>query len=504
LIALHGDGSGIIFEVDGFTGITGVAIGDVDADGMPEVIGTLYEEDDWVGYVVALSNEGHVEWTSDILWGDDPWSFLAQPSIADLDGDGAPEVITNFGILNGSDGTLLARFYEAPTGEDRPLAIADIDGDGLSEALIGEQVFDHEGGLLWSSTHYGEGYFPWVTSLAADFDADPYGEVVFFSTTIMSVLDQDGSLLGEYEALESNALIPCLADFDGDSDIEVAVPTGDTLYMVETDGTVGWQVPVDDGTGLAGCSGFDFDGDGAYEVLHADQFDFRILDGATGAVRFLWSDHDSNTLFEYPVVADVDHDGSAEIVVACNEAAPNQGLGGDCRGIYVLGHADSEWPPAGPYWGIHDYAPLRIRPDGEVQSPTPAWWNSYNMFRARPPGDGSPDLYAVQGESCIASCESGPVKVSWGIGNQGHINVLDTISVALYGDVGGTETLLEVQVVSGAQYGYQAPGGTFELTPDQWGDGIRIVVDDDGTGVGSVEECDEGNNVLEILGPICE
>ncbi len=96
------------------------------------------------------------------------------------------------------------------------------------------------------------------------------------------------------------------------------------------------------------------------------------------------------------------------------------------------------------------------------------------------------------------------MRVSWGIGNQGHVNVLEGVNVALYGDVGGAEALVEVQQISGVQYGYETPGGIFELSPDQWGDGIRIVVDDDGTGTGLIDECDEGNNAVELPGPICE
>jgi hypothetical protein len=44
---------------------------------------------------------------------------------------------------------------------------------------------------------------------------------------------------------------------------------------------------------------------------------------------------------------------------------------------------------------------------------------------------------------------------------------------------------------------------TFEIDPADGGDGIRIVVDDDGTGTGTVDECNEDNNVWEIPGPIC-
>jgi hypothetical protein len=79
--------------------------------------------------------------------------------------------------------------------------------------------------------------------------------------------------------------------------------------------------------------------------------------------------------------------------------------------------------------------------------------------------------------------------------------VLLTINVALFSQDG--TVLLDTAVATAIGIGDSEPGGVFELTPDQWGDGIRIVVDDDGTGIGSVDECDEGNNVLEIASPVC-
>jgi hypothetical protein len=125
------------------------------------------------------------------------------------------------------------------------------------------------------------------------------------------------------------------------------------------------------------------------------------------------------------------------------------------------------------------------------------------MYKARPPADGLADLLPVAGETCLASCDPGLWQVTWGVANQGMVNVRDPVSVAIYQLDGATETLLMVETIEDLEYGYQKPGPTLNLVPNEWGDGIRIVVDDDGTGVGSVDECDEGNNVVEILGPIC-
>jgi hypothetical protein len=111
--------------------------------------------------------------------------------------------------------------------------------------------------------------------------------------------------------------------------------------------------------------------------------------------------------------------------------------------------------------------------------------------------------YRLEGETCLASCEPGLWQITWGVANQGMVNVREPVSVAVYRIEGDMESLLSVQTVEDLQYGYQKPGTTLNLAPDEWGDGIRLVVDDDGTGVGTVDECDEANNGLEIPAPIC-
>jgi hypothetical protein len=315
----------------------------------------------------------------------------------------------------------------------------------------------------------------------------------------------DGTLLNEFPGLsddeQEKGMQPTIADFDGDGDVEIVIPMRYEVVMMEGDGTEIWRTSARyDNSSASGCAAFDFDLDGAYELVCADERDLRLYDGRTGATLFEWSDHASVTGFEYPIIADVDADGSAEIILACNIGFDFET---DCTGVTVLGHADNAWPPAGPVWSVHDYTPLRIRPDGRVETNIVAPWSIHNMFKARPPGDGLADLLPIEGETCLASCVDGPWEINWVVATQGLLNQRDPISVALYAIEGETETLIAVHQVAEVEYGYQAPGVVFELTPDQWGEGIRIVVDDDGTGVGSVDECDEGNNVLEISAPVC-
>jgi hypothetical protein len=74
-----------------------------------------------------------------------------------------------------------------------------------------------------------------------------------------------------------------------------------------------------------GSSVFDFQGDGANEVIYNDECFLHVYDGRNGSE--LLSDNMGNrgprpnstrTRHEYPVVADVDLDGNSEIIVTAN------------------------------------------------------------------------------------------------------------------------------------------------------------------------------------------
>lgn len=509
LIALHGDGSGLIFGIEGGFTESGVAIADVDLDGIPDVV-TLEKYGagpDFID-VVAFRNDGSELWRSNsFAVADLPIGVGShpQPSVADVDGDGEPEVVTQWAILSGADGAtevLLSPYYAS--GIDYSAAwfpvLADLDFDGSWEIIQENSVYAANGTSLWDGPDVVETYS--IPSAVADLDGDGDAEVVMAQYLSVQQFDEGGALLVTYPELPGRGGQLTVADFDGDGSPEIAATTHFEVVMMEVDGTVAWTSSEHyDSSGAAGCSGFDFDLDGAYELLCLDEYELRIFDGRTGATRFVWADYQSSTVFGYPAIADVDNDGSAEIVVTCDRYHPDHD--GHCRGVAVLGHTANAWPPAGPVWSVQDYTPMRIRPDGQVETELVAPWSVHNMYKARPSADGLADLLPVAGETCLASCDPGLWQVTWGVANQGMVNVRDPVSVAIYQLDGASETLLMVETIDDLEYGYQKPGPTLNLTPDPWGDGLRLVIDDDGTGLGSVEECDETNNSLEIPAPVC-
>jgi hypothetical protein len=484
LIALHGDGSGPIFKVSGYNGQAGVTIADVDVDGVPEIIALTRN-----GEVAAVDGSGTTEWKSSTF----NLSGYPQPAVADLDADGDVEVIYDRAVVAGVDGSTLFQLSGVTTSWRTPVA-ADIDADGTQEIILGEKVFDHTGAVEWGISSAGSGNFAAV----ADLDGDVGGEVFFVTGSKMYIHEPDGTLINSVNIPGSNPGPPSVADFDGDGDVEIAIAANTSISVWEITGTMNWTSTINDTSGLAGCSGYDVDGDGAYELLYADQDTFRMYDGATGAVLYSNTSHASGTLWEYPVTADVDHDGSAEIVIASN--------GGAWHGITVFGHSGSGWQASGPTWGTHDFAVTNLDADGTVPSPAPLSWTVHNVFRARPMVDagGSSDLYIFFEDICVASCENGPVRVSFGVANQGALDVAAGVSAALYALDGSTETLVDSLFIDEVPAGAVIAGGVFEFHPDDQGpDGLLMRIDDDGAGLGIITECDETNNEVEYTDTFC-
>jgi hypothetical protein len=476
LVALNGDGTGELFEISGFDGQGGVTIADVDSDGTPDIVAI-----ETGGRIAAVDATGSIKWTSATF----PMMAYPQPTVADLDNDGEVEVIGDVGVVEGTDGRTVATLSGMTNSWRTPVA-ADLDQDGQQEIILANKVFDMDGNTLWTNSGTGSGNFAAV----ADVDGDPGGEVFFVSNGMAYLHDDDGSLITSFPV--PGGVIPgppAIADFDGDGQVELAVPNSTQISVFETDGTLDWSARMQDNSGLAGCSGYDVNGDGAYEVLFADEIAFRIYDGATGAILYENTNHSSGTVWEYPVIADVDNDGSAEIVVADN--------GGAWHGITVFGHAGSVgWPKSGTTWATHDFAVTNIEADGHVPSPPDPSWQIYNVFRARPSVDdpSSADLVVSITDVCVADCDYGPVELGIQVANQGGADVDAGTIVAIYAD-DGVPRLISTVTLPAIPAGTLLDGIQVDLGPEDVGDyGFLAVVDDDGTGTDDVGECDETNN----------
>jgi hypothetical protein len=308
------------------------------------------------------------------------------------------------------------------------------------------------------------------------------------------VYEHDGTIKLSSSAGGVGASPLCAADFDGDGETEVAWASQGTFEVYDLDGTSVWNKSVADMSGLAGCSGYDVDGDEAYEVLYADEGTFYLFDGRTGAVNYSNTSHSSATLFEYPTIADVDADGSAEILYVSNNILG----GGSTHALTVLGHNGDGWAKSGPSWSIFDFAVSNINQDGTLPSAIPHYWLDHNVYRARPIVDGiGVDLGVLIHDVCFTGCMADSlVKVAVQVGNQGADEAPANVPLSLYAVDGEIRTLIETKLIPTViGSGELLESIVFEFTADVVKpDGFVVVVDDDGSGAGRVPECDESNN----------
>jgi PKD repeat protein len=133
-----------------------------------------------------------------------------------------------------------------------------------------------------------------------------------------------------------------------------------------------WQLTTNDPSGVTGATVFDFNGDGLSEIVYRDQDNLRILYG--GAAPFPsgvdaqrnWykTVTGSGTLDEYPVVADLNNDGEAEIAVSGYTFSLFSTQNSDTRSrLRVFKSANLPWQPARAVWNQYNYFGLNINDD---------------------------------------------------------------------------------------------------------------------------------------------
>jgi hypothetical protein len=86
----------------------------------------------------------------------------------------------------------------------------------------------------------------------------------------------------------------------------------------------------------------------------------------------------SKTLIEYPVVADVDNDGSAEIVVV---SSPDWDDVQSAPTVQVIRDRDDRWIQARRIWNQHTYHVTNVREDTTIPAVEPPSWQHLNTYR---------------------------------------------------------------------------------------------------------------------------
>ena len=186
---------------------------------------------------------------------------------------------------------------------------------------------------------------------------------------------------------------------------EIGLVDASYYTVYDTNGVVLWSAPVTDMSSHAtGSVVFDFEGDGFPEVVYGDELALWIFDGRDGSVRPRDDGHNSRTLHEYPTIADIDNDGSAEIIVVNGGSH----YGNNSTGIYALGSTTDNWQRSRQVWNQHAYNIVNINEDLSVPETPLSNWPTYIIFRS---GDVNPLAGSSAADAspaidlCTAECD---------------------------------------------------------------------------------------------------
>ncbi|HEX2676345.1 MAG TPA: VCBS repeat-containing protein, partial [Polyangiales bacterium] len=351
--------------------------------------------------------------------------------------DGAPEVITiqeeTVRIFNGQDGTLKRTISLGAGNDGGPPNVDDFDGDGFPE--VGSAF----------ATQYA------VVDLQ---QATSGGECDAWTTA----QSDDTMPVSAVNSARTPPSLSCTKDSQCDA-------TGTKFVCNETLGACiclhnGWRrTTEDDSSRVTGSSVFDFNGDGAAEVIYNDECDFRVYDGLSGDVLFK-EPSESRTRIEYPVVADVDNDGNAEIVFGtsnesgfCSQGMNDPALAAKYNnGIEVWGDKSDTWVSARRVWNEHAYHITNVTESGAIPGIEPESWKTYkgrvyDSYRSNPRSFGvAPDLVptalqiSTPGGGCAKLDTQMDITVQ--IENQGDLRIGPGVVVRFYGTWGKTEQRL--------------------------------------------------------------
>ncbi len=338
-------------------------------------------------------------------------------SVTDFNYDGWPEIYIGnavydaatlkrlcAGPINGNVG----RSWRSSVTEYGRCAMsfaADILGDSIPELICGNTIYNVN---IVSRTNVSQNsvtelktipipsYIPQDGNVAVtDFNLDGQLDVMVIIDGTQSEIE-DSAHIYAYDPVSENILFvhshyaktigyPMVGDIDGDGYLEFIyldykIPVSSSrITAIKYNPLMGlqtkWQATHTDESGQTSMTLFDFNQDGIMEIVYRDQSDLRIINGSgkshkTGNdtlsfYNLYTKSMSAGTWKEYPVVADVNNDGQAEIVV-CGKTG--YGLGWVGGQLVVVGGIHP-WAPARPVWNQYMYNVTNVNKDLTVPEP---------------------------------------------------------------------------------------------------------------------------------------
>ncbi|MGE4605647.1 MAG: FG-GAP-like repeat-containing protein, partial [Myxococcota bacterium] len=358
--AWHHDGTAIVNHPLGFftanalpasifQGFHGApAIGDIDGNGENEVILIHHDGFANAGAIHVFGPDGQSKpgWPKTRRYMGSI-GRTATPVLADIDGDDVLDVIVldsdgpnvpdcRLDVYRGDGSAIFGRTFAhscltIPT-------VADLDGDGRPEIiLLGSNgqisVIDHAGhpAAIWPQNFQIDDAFDYIAPSVGDLDGDGGLDIVVPAINKVYAFASNGLALEGWPIAVAccDPSIPALADLDADGTLEVVIGDRDgTIHALDHRGAVldGWPIVLD-GPANTTPALADIDGDGALDVVavtgdrkvHAWSASGQEISSqgwpiTTGEYAGDSPFQDLLGLAAPPIIADIDGDGDREVI----------------------------------------------------------------------------------------------------------------------------------------------------------------------------------------------
>ena len=413
------------------------------------------------------------------------------PSCASAPCAGSLDIVWNATLVAGNAGRLSGEGFcavadvwgadlaQAPGPKNRP--------DGKPEVILIDNgdltILEGQTGKIIQDGYLGGGIYRGGAPNVDDFDGDGFMEVASALETYYIVADLQpstgnaGSCPDWPNAIARNdqaggahnpnpARMPggsCTADSECDPAAVCNKVIGKCVCQHN-----GWRRRSDDSSSAATSSSvFDFNGDGAAEVLYNDECDFRVYDGTSGEVLYSQTSR-TRTGTENPVVADVDNDGNAEVLTTLNTAVdrcdddlidptrpqdPASYKPVGANGLRVWGDPSDNWAAARRIWNQQSYHVTNVTESGAIPVHEPESWKAwqgrlYNTYRSQPRSFGAaPDLtvagLGISSPDARCGSLSDNIDIAFEIANVGDLRVGPGVVVRFFGTWDGAEQALK-------------------------------------------------------------
>ncbi|MDD9174997.1 choice-of-anchor A family protein [Aliivibrio sp. S2TY2] len=346
------------------------AIADLDGDGVVDIVVSNNSS----VKLFIIDNDGNIKKT--IIQND---NYAGNITIADIDGDNTAEILAGTSVYNYSSGLLYSI-----GGWNPDYNIFDSDGDGIQNILVNGTLYDAFGNAIWS---YAGHDTVWFSSIA-NLDQDPQPEVVISipgsssTSHTLAVLEHDGTVKWEKLNIEGNGGgAQAIGSFLSKDKPGIAYAGYEKLVMLNTFGELIWETKVDDSSsGKIGVTAFDFNSDGRDEVIYQDHNKVAILDSLTGKALFETA-NSTGTLWEYPVVADLEGDDNAELIFVANDYSSKWNTHKGVR-VFASTSVGKPWKNATRIWNQHSYHQTNISQDGKIPLVEKPSWLLNNSYRS--------------------------------------------------------------------------------------------------------------------------